>query len=279
MLPWSRGVGAIGILGSTPYSTIPVRYHCTGLLKTIILDVEVTIFMYLEYLDFVSLQKKKVVRGQLEPVMGGAASRGKKQAAEQRDAGLKRQGQSSRNEDSAALLPSHPATRMDTRSVPAIAVSQLPQGSGRGSTGRAAAKPWGNKPATPQEFALAGLCARTHNRGFLACWSLSGSSKWAGRGDGKPEKMIGPWTACPRLGCHRPTPASAGQGALSASRGHAMLPSALLLVALFSWLRPAPGLKEPAQANLEKQVTTLNVSPRRTVARPGAESWRNKHQR
>jgi hypothetical protein len=58
-----------------------------------------------------------------------------------------------------------------------------------------------------------------------------------------------------------------------------MLPLALVLVALFSWLRPAPGLKEPAQANLEKQATTLNVSPRRAVTRPGAKPWRNKQQR
>ena len=39
-----------------------------------------------------------------------------------------------------------------------------------------------------------------------------------------------------------------------------------------SLLRPAPGLKEPAQAHLEKQATTLHVAPRRAVTRPGAES-------
>ena len=78
--------------------------------------------------------------------MGGAASRGKKPAAEQRDAGLKPQGQAARKDDSAALLPSHPA--------PPATPSGL-QGSGR-----PAAKPWGDKPATAQELASAGVCAR-----------------------------------------------------------------------------------------------------------------------
>jgi hypothetical protein len=118
--------------------------------------------------------------------MGGAASRGKKPAAEQRDAGLKPQGQAARKEDSAALLPSHPATRMDTRS--ATTVSQLPQGSGRGSAGRAAAKPWGNKPATPQEFASAGLCARTHTQAFLHVVRRRAVRNELGTGDRSPTR-------------------------------------------------------------------------------------------
>jgi hypothetical protein len=69
-------------------------------------------------------------------LLGGAASQGKKAAVEQCDAGLKPQGQAARKEDSASL-PSPSFSPFP------LLVSGL-----------------GDKPATPQELASAGVCAR-----------------------------------------------------------------------------------------------------------------------
>jgi hypothetical protein len=72
----------------------------------------------------------------LQRVLLGVASQGKKAAVEQRDAGLKPQGQAARKEDSASL-PSPSFSPFP------LLVSGL-----------------GDKPATPQELASAGVCAR-----------------------------------------------------------------------------------------------------------------------
>ena len=122
-------------------------------------------------------------------LLGGAASQGKKAAAEQRDAGLKPQGQAARMEDSASLPPS--------LVPPSASVSQFPLVSGLG-----------DKPAIPQELASAGVFARNLPPPLQICD--------VGRVSQTDTRTSGRAPTCPL-----------------ASRGHATLPSALLLVTLF----------------------------------------------
>jgi len=97
--------------------------------------------------------------------MGGAASRGRqtKGAADPRDAGFKLQGQAVRKADAPpAQPPSQPGARpAEARARPGGRGGGAGPGpehaAGRGN-GRRAAKPWGEKPATPQELKAAGAC-------------------------------------------------------------------------------------------------------------------------